>query len=159
MPELFGHTRAAVRARHALITPQNHVNSAVPGITGATAVVLINPAMGANFAQTLLTFQSGGSAEGSAGDLQTFGYVVGGGASVNVGGVKGRLGAGGYFFCPAGSDWTLAARKAATQVNLFPKEYAPPPGGAGRDRIGPVARQGDAVPRGSGGQPAGPPAG
>ena len=31
------HTRAHVAARHALITPENHVNSAVPGITGATS--------------------------------------------------------------------------------------------------------------------------
>ncbi len=128
MPELFGHTRAAVRARHALITPQNHVNSAVPGVTGATAVVLVNPAMGAHFAQTLLTFQLGGSAAIPAGGDQTFGFVVGGGVSVNVAGIKRRLGPGGYFYCPAGSDWTLAAPKTGTQVNLFQKKYRPLPG-------------------------------
>jgi len=35
MPALFGHTRARVAARHALITPDNHVNSSLPGVTGA----------------------------------------------------------------------------------------------------------------------------
>jgi (S)-ureidoglycine aminohydrolase len=45
-----------------LITPENHVTSSVPGITGATSIVLINPAMGARFAQTLVTFQAGGRA-------------------------------------------------------------------------------------------------
>ncbi|MEJ1972926.1 MAG: hypothetical protein WDM96_10840 [Lacunisphaera sp.] len=37
--ELFGHTRARLAARHALITPQNHVNSTVPGIVGAATVI------------------------------------------------------------------------------------------------------------------------
>jgi (S)-ureidoglycine aminohydrolase len=123
MPELFGHTRARIGARHALITRDNHVNSSVPGISGAAAVVLINPAMGARFAQTLVTFQAGGSAQGAAGDLETFGYVVGGGATASVGGGKGRLGPGGYFFCPAGSAWSLSAPKKGTQVNLFQKPY------------------------------------
>ena len=68
MPQLFGHTRAHVGKRHALITPGNHVNSSLPGGAGATAVVLVSPAMGARVAQTLLTFQTGGSARFAAGD-------------------------------------------------------------------------------------------
>lgn len=127
MPELFGHTRASIRARHALITADNQVNSSIPGVTGATAIALIAPAMGARFAQTLLTFQAG-SAKGLAGELETFGYVVGGGAAVTVGAAKGRLGAGGYFFCPAGSAWTLSSPKKGTQINLFQKVYLPLPG-------------------------------
>ena len=65
MPELFGHTRARIAARHALITPDNHVNSTVPGITGATTIILINEAMGAKFAQMLVTFHQGGRASSS----------------------------------------------------------------------------------------------
>jgi (S)-ureidoglycine aminohydrolase len=128
MPELFGHTRARVGARHALITPDNHVHSSVPGISGATAAVLVSPAMGAGVAQTLVTFQSGGSARVAAGAVQTFGYVMGGGATVSIGEKKRRLGAGGYFFCPAGSEWSLASPKKGTQVTLFQKRYAPLPG-------------------------------
>jgi len=125
MPELFGHTRARVGARHALITPENHVNSSVPGVVGATAAVLVSPAMGANVAQILLTFQTGGSADIPAGDIQTFGYVMGGGATVALGARKRRLRPGGYFFCPAGSPWSLAAPKKGTQVTLFQKRYVP----------------------------------
>ena len=62
MSDLFGHTRARIAARHALITPGNHVNSSVPGFTGATTVVLINEAMGAKFAQLLVTFTADGRA-------------------------------------------------------------------------------------------------
>lgn len=128
MPELFGHTRARVAARHALITPDNHVNSSLPGVLGATAVVLVSPAMGAQVAQTLLTFQRGGSARIEASDTQTFGYVMEGGANVAVGAKKRRLGAGGFFYCPAGSAWSLAAPKAGTKVTLFQKKYVPLPG-------------------------------
>lgn len=125
MPQLFGHSRAHVGTRHALITPGNHVNSFLPGITGATAVVLVSPAMGAKVAQTLLTFQSGGSARIPACETQTFGYVMEGGANVAVGTKKRRLKAGGFFFCPAGSDWSLTVPKKGTQVTLFQKRYVP----------------------------------
>jgi (S)-ureidoglycine aminohydrolase len=128
MPQLFGHTRAHVGARHALITPGNHVNSSVPGITGATAVMLVSPAMGAKVAQTLLTFQTGGAAHVPGGGVQTFGYIMDGGATVSVGAKKRRLKAGGFFFCPAGADWGLVAPKKGTQVTLFQKPFVPLPG-------------------------------
>jgi (S)-ureidoglycine aminohydrolase len=104
------------------------VNSSLPGVKGATAVVLVGPAMGAKVAQTLLTFQSGGSAVFAASEKQTFGYVMDGGANVSVGSKKRRLKSGGFFFCPAGSDWSLAAPKKGTQVTLFQKKYVPLPG-------------------------------
>jgi (S)-ureidoglycine aminohydrolase len=128
--ELFGHTRGRVAARHALITPANHVTSSVPGITGATAVVLINEAMGANLAQLLITFERGGSAAAEADGRETFGYVVGGGATVAVGGKKQRCGPGWFFFAPAGTAWSLTAPKRGTQVTLFQKKYAPLAGAA-----------------------------
>ena len=123
--ELFGHTRARVAARHALITPANHVASSVPGLTGATAIVLINEAMGAKFAQLLVTFQSGGAASFPANDTETFGFLQSGGATVVVGGQKQRLGAEGFFFAPARQAWSLSAPKAGTQVTLFQKKYVP----------------------------------
>jgi (S)-ureidoglycine aminohydrolase len=128
MPELFGHTRAHVGPRHALITPDNHVGSSLPGVTGATAIVVVGPAMGAAVAQTLLTFQSGGSARFAAGEIQTFGYVMGGGARVTVGGKGRRLGEGGFFYAPAGSEWNLSTPSRGTQVTLFQKRYVPLPG-------------------------------
>jgi (S)-ureidoglycine aminohydrolase len=123
MPELFGHTRARVAARHALLTPNNHVNSSVPGITGATTVILINEALGAKFAQLLVTFSDGGRATLPAGDSQTFGYVVVGGGAVAVGKEKAKLGPGGYFYAPAGQPWSFTAPKPGTQLVLFQKKY------------------------------------
>jgi len=131
MPELFGHTRARVSPRHALITPDNHVASSVPGVVGARAVVLVSPSMGAGFAQTLLTFERGGSARLAAGASETFGFVMSGGATVAVDARRRRLGPGGYFFCPAGSAWSLSAPSRATQATLFQKAYVALPGAGG----------------------------
>jgi (S)-ureidoglycine aminohydrolase len=131
MPELYGHTRARIAARHALITPDNHVQSSVPGVLGAKAVVLVSPAMGAGFAQVLLTFESGGSASAQAGDLETFGFVMNGKVGARVGEKGQRLAEGGYFFSPAGHAWKLESPAAGTQVTLFQKKYAPLAGAAG----------------------------
>jgi (S)-ureidoglycine aminohydrolase len=131
MPELFGHTRAHVGPRHALITPDNHVGSSLPGVTGAAAVVLVSPAMGAKVTQTLLKFETGGSARFAGSDIQTFGYVMGGGAKVTVGGRSGRLGEGGFFFAPSELDWSLSSPSKGTQVTLFQKRYVPLAGVSG----------------------------
>lgn len=130
MPELFGHTRARVAARHALITAQNHVNSVVPGIAGATVAILINEALGANFAQLLVTFAADGRAAFRQGEVQTFGYVMAGEANVALDGRKKRLGAGGFFYAPAGEACELSGTKAGTQVTLFQKRYVPLAGAA-----------------------------
>lgn len=128
MPELFGHTRAHVGSRHALLTPHNHVNSSVPGILGATAVILINETMGAKFSQTLVTFQRGGSATFRQPEIQTFGYVMCGEVTVMQAGAKQRCKGGAFFFSPAGQVCNLSAPKAGTQVMFFQKKYGAAPG-------------------------------
>ena len=125
MPDPTSQTRAHVGPRHALLTPGNHVASTIPGVTGATTIVLINEGLGAKFAQLLVTFQDGGRAAIPAGSVQTFGYVMNGGATVTIGREKQKCGAGGYFFAPAGQAWSLTAPKAGTSVTLFQKKYAP----------------------------------
>lgn len=125
MPELFGHTRAHVGPRHALITPANHVASVLPGVTGATSIVLINEALGAGFAQLLVTFQPGGAAQIPASGLETFGYVMEGEAVVSLASSERKLAAGGYFFCPAGEAWSLRDPTAGTRLTLFQKRYQP----------------------------------
>jgi (S)-ureidoglycine aminohydrolase len=59
---VFGNTRTSVGARHALIAPDGQVPSVLPGIENATSAILISPAMGAAFAQFLVTFNQGGRA-------------------------------------------------------------------------------------------------
>jgi (S)-ureidoglycine aminohydrolase len=140
MPDLFGHTRAHVASRHALLTPQNHVASTVPGYSGATTIILINEAMGAKFAQLLVTLQADGRAGQPAGDLQTFGYVMSGGGALTVGKHKAKVGPGGFFYVPTGEAWNLSAPKPGTQLTLFQKKYVPLAG-----TLAPAAIIGDAA--------------
>jgi (S)-ureidoglycine aminohydrolase len=126
----FGQTRTRVATRHALIAPDSHVNSNVPGITGAATVVVINEAMGAKFAQLLVTFAAGGSAEMSGGDHETAGYFETGGGVVRIGATKQKCGAGGFFFAPAGEAWSISAPRAGTRVTLFQKKFVPLAGAA-----------------------------
>ncbi|MBI3885156.1 MAG: (S)-ureidoglycine aminohydrolase [Opitutae bacterium] len=121
----YGHTRTRVAARHALIAPDGHVKSSVPGITGATTVILINEAMGAKFAQLVVTFESGGRAVLPANDVETCGYVMSGGGTVTVGKLKQKVAAGAFFFAPAGQAWAITAPSRGTQVTLFQKKFAP----------------------------------
>jgi (S)-ureidoglycine aminohydrolase len=120
----YGQTRTRIAQRHALIAPDGHVKSEVPGIMGAATVILINPALGAKFAQLLVTFEAGGSATMPANDVETVGYFETGGGVVEIGGVKSRLGAGGYFFSPAGESWSIKSPKRGSRVTLFQKKFA-----------------------------------
>src|SRR3954468_9206802 len=109
----FGQTRTRIATRHALIAPDGHVKSNVPGISGASTTVLISEAMGAKFTQLLVTFASGGGATFPANEIETVGYLETGGATVEMGdGGKKRVATGGYFFAPAGTAWALTAAKA-----------------------------------------------
>lgn len=121
----YGQTRTRVAARHALIAPDGHVMSMVPGISGAATVIVINPAMGARFAQVLITFEKGGSAEIAANGVETAGYFETGGGTLTIGTQKVKCGAGGFFFAPAGEAWSITAPKAGTRVTLFQKTFQP----------------------------------
>lgn len=101
------------------------MKSNVPGITGTATVILISEAMGAKFSQLLLTFEAGGSAALPANDVETAGYVETGGGTLRVGGLKQKVGAGAFFFAPAGEAWSFTAPKRGTRVTLFQKKFAP----------------------------------
>jgi (S)-ureidoglycine aminohydrolase len=73
---LFGTTRTAIRSRHALIAPDGHVVSNLPGVTGGTTVVLISPAMGAGFTELTITFNQSGRAEFPDSQIEAFVYVL-----------------------------------------------------------------------------------
>lgn len=128
MSSPYGHTRTRIAARHALLAPDGHVKSNVPGITGAATVILINEAMGARFAQLLVTFEKGGRATFRQAEVETFGYVISGEATLTLAGGRERCGAGGYFYSAAGQVCELLAQKAGTQVTLFQKKFVPLPG-------------------------------
>lgn len=119
----IGETRTRVGRRHALIAPDGHVPSVLPGVSGAVANVIISPAMGANVTQILLTFESDGHAEYESEDVETFAYVMKGACRVTVNGHEDELAQGSYAFAPAGQRMELAHPQAGTKVTLFQKYY------------------------------------
>lgn len=125
MTSPYGSTRTRVAARHALITPDGHVKSNVPGFTGAATIILINRTMGARFSQVLVTFEKSGRADVAADGNETFGYVMKGSATVSVAGRKQRCVAGAYFFAPAGAAWSINSPTKGAQVMFFQKRYEP----------------------------------
>jgi len=116
-----------------LIAPDGHVRSNVPGITGAAVVSLISPAMGARFAQLLVTFEAGGRVAMDASEVETVGYFEKGGGVVTVGREKEKLGAGGFFFAPAGEAWSIKGPKGGTRLTLFQKKVSAAGGGGGAE--------------------------
>lgn len=121
----YGQTRTRVAARHALIAPNGHVKSVLPGVSGAATIVLINPAMGARFAQVMITLEAGGRASFSADETETAGYFETGGATLTIGRTKEKVAAGAFFFAPAGEAWSITAPKKGTRVTLFQKKFQP----------------------------------
>ena len=119
----YGQTRTRVAARHAFIAPDGHVKSNIPGITGAATIILINEAMGAKFAQLLVTFESGGRAALPANGIETAGYFETGGGTLAIGRMKQKVKAGAFFFAPAGEAWSITSAKAGTRVTLFQKTF------------------------------------
>lgn len=121
----YGQTRTRVAARHALIAPDGHVNSTIPGIQAASAVVLISEAMGAKLTQLLVKFDRGGGIHLPANGVETAGYVMTGGGSLTIGSKKAKVAAGSFFFAPAGQAWTLTGPRPGTQLSLFQKKFTP----------------------------------
>ncbi len=121
----LGQTRTHLGVRHALIAPDGHVKSNVPGITGTATIVLISEALGAKFAQVLVTFEKDGRVELPANDVETAGYFETGGGWLVIGREKQRCLAGSFFFAPAGQSWSITSALLGTRVTLFHKKYAP----------------------------------
>jgi (S)-ureidoglycine aminohydrolase len=151
---LYGDTRTKISARHALIGPDSHVPSCIPGIEKAAPVVLISPGMGAHLTQVLITFQEGGAAVFAADAFERFAYVVGGSIRAEISGDNHVLAEGGFLFAPAGQSWRLGDPTPGAQVNLFVKKYValagtpPPPSVVGKQSdIGSTPFMGDETAR------------
>jgi (S)-ureidoglycine aminohydrolase len=123
MTGLFGATRTIVKSRYALITPDGHVNSSLPGWENATCIVQIAPAMGAKFCQYLITLNKDSHGRGNTGANQYFIYVIEGNCSVLVDAKKHRMEAGHYAYIPAGKDMHVQSSGSGGKILIFQKPY------------------------------------
>jgi (S)-ureidoglycine aminohydrolase len=125
MTDLFGSTRSVVTRSYALLTPQGFVQSALPGWRAAQCVVLIAPAMGARFSQTLITLAEAGAGSGSTGAHEFVAFLLDGGAVVRIGSHEEQLAPGGYCYLPPGHTYTIRADSTVSRLVLFQRIYAP----------------------------------
>ena len=137
----LGLTRNVLRRRYALITPDGHVPSVLPGWSRCTAYVILSRAMGANITQLLVDLEAGGAGQAEPSDDEWFFYVVAGAGVCN--GIT--LATGDYAFVPAGEKFTFSGTQDATRLLIFRKVYqalresAKPTFFAGRAQDAPAA--------------------
>jgi (S)-ureidoglycine aminohydrolase len=121
----LGLTRGALRADHLLQTPDTFVRAPLPGMSAATAVVHVSPAMGAKFTQYTAELEAGGALGPALG--QRFAYVLEG--DLEAGGLQ--LGPDHYVFAPrdAAAEWQSphGARLAVIEKTYQPLAGAPAP--------------------------------
>ncbi len=117
----LGLTRNVIRRNYAVITPDGHVPSVLPGWTNCTPHVLISKAMGAGLSQYLIRLDAGSVGTGETEGEEWFLYLITGKAKVN--GVM--LREGGFAFVPPGSKYDVRGAAANSQLLLFRKTFQP----------------------------------
>lgn len=118
-----GLTRNVIRRNYALITPDGHVTSVLPGWSNCSPCVLISEALGAGLSQYLICLEAAGTGLGDTGCHEWFFYVVTGEASVN----GNRLREGGFAFLPPGTRYDVGSAAANSQLLIFTKTFEPLP--------------------------------
>ena len=121
--EISALTRSVVKRNHAIIAPDGYINSNVPGWTNCTVNVLSNEAMGAKFAQTLVTMQADGRLQGETKASQIFFYVVKGAVSATISGAEKRMTTGHFVYVPIQQTYVFTEPEADTQLLTFHKTY------------------------------------
>jgi len=116
-----GSTRTVVTRAYALLAPDGHVASALPGWSHCRAVVLVSAAMGARFSQYLITFDSDGRGEGETGKDTWFFFLVEGTATIN----GATLSRGGFAYVPPGQEYVVDGTTAGAVLLVFRKRYEP----------------------------------
>jgi len=124
MSPLFGHTRSVLSSRYALITPDGLVRAPLPGWPGAACIVLISPAMGARFAQLLVTLGPGASGAGRRPDEELFCFVRSGAVELELDGSGSALEAGGYAYIPPDMPYQIRPAEGPAELLVFQKRYA-----------------------------------
>jgi (S)-ureidoglycine aminohydrolase len=129
MIPLYGHTRSVVRPHYALFTPAGMVAAPVPGWSGATCIVAIGSALGADFAQIQISLPPG--AQGVRTDAldEYLFFVQAGTLQITLGDQTAQLGVGGYAFVPPEIAFSVqAATSEPAQILAFQRRYVALPG-------------------------------
>lgn len=123
MSRLTANTRTVVKHNYALITPDSYVGSVMPGWKNVDIRVVINPAMGANISQHLITIKPDSLVNDRTELSQIFFYVIDGSCKITVGGRTEMLAKGGYVYIPVDEEYQIEGPGA--RLVSFQKLYEP----------------------------------
>ena len=107
--------------RYAVLTPDGFAKSHLPGWENSECVVLISPALGAQFSLLSITMNKDGQGKGNTGKTEYFAYVVEGSASVTLDAKRHRMEAGGFVYIPPTKD--IHFQGANSKLLIFQKKY------------------------------------
>lgn len=120
----LGYTRTCIKTTHALIAPDGHVKTTLPGWHNTSSIVLISPQLGARFTQFLAVMEAGGKGTEPLPGVERFIFVVAGGATLTIDGETQQLDEYGYAYLPAGVSHRISAERETT-LNVFERRYVP----------------------------------
>ncbi len=113
-------TRSVIKKdNYVILEPDGLVKNSIPGYENCDVSILGSPAMGASFADYLVTAHADGKNTGIGGNgIESFLYVISGEVSVTGGGEEATLSAGGYIFTPEDSCITFE-NKSGQDARLY----------------------------------------
>lgn len=123
LPSAFstlGETRTRLTPTHALIAPDGHVRTSLPG-WDAAVTILISAQLGAKFTQYFVYLTAGGT--GAPTPYERFVFVLTGEVRLEYGGIR-TLSEWDYTYLPPGADARFHADAPAT-LCVFERRYLP----------------------------------
>jgi len=115
----LGLTRNVLKRNYALLTPDGHVASVLPGWTECTPHVLISAALGAGFSQYLIKMDANGMGAGDTDNSEWFLFVIAGKMKVN----GASLNEGGFAFLPPHTKYDVRGGAKDSRLLVFRKTY------------------------------------
>ena len=119
-------TRSVVKKEnYVLLEPDGLVKNAIPGYENCDVTILGSPAMGATFADYLVTAKAGGKNTGIGGEgIESFLYVISGEVTVKNDDQEATLTEGGYIFSPEGNKIAFENKSGQdTKMYVYKRRY------------------------------------
>lgn len=119
-------TRSVVKKEnYVVLEPDGLVKNSVPGYDKCDVTIMGSPAMGASFADYLVTVREGGGNRGlGAAGIEVFLYVLEGEVQVKNDDVQGTLSKGGYIYSPEGNLLTFFNHQSdSAKLFIYKRRY------------------------------------
>ncbi len=116
----LGETRSSHQRNHILQTPDTFVRTTLPGMTNASAIVHVGPALGAGFTEYTAEFEPKGELGNTA--AQRFIYVMEGAVTLEAKDKRHELSARGFAYLPEDFSHKIVA-KEKSRVAVIEKSY------------------------------------